>query len=232
MDSTFINGLKIFSFSSRKELIDFVSHEKKILIAINAEKILNATNQMRELINNNIGYCDGIGAVWALKRKGLKNTVKIPGCELWLDIIKWNYNNKSFYLVGSKQEVIEKTESKLKKEFSEINIVNFRNGYLINDTEKQALINDIRAKKSDIVFVAMGTPKQELLMQEMQEKHQAIYQGLGGSFDVYVGNVSRAPKWWMKNNLEWAYRLFSQPRRIFRQYVFAEFLIKLVFNKL
>ena len=49
--------------------------------------------------------------------------------------------------------------------------------------------------KPDVVFVAMGSPKQELLMEEMSEKHPAIYQGLGGSFDVYTGRVERAPKW-------------------------------------
>ena len=57
----------------------------------------------------------------------------------------------------------------------------------------------------------MGSPKQELLMEEMQQKHTALYQGLGGSFDVFTGNVESAPEWWVNNNLEWAYRLIKQP---------------------
>ena len=87
------------------------------------------------------------------------------------------------------------------------------------------MITDIKLKKPDIVFVAMGSPKQELLMEEMQEVHPAIYQGLGGSFDVYTGNVKRAPSWWVDHNLEWAYRLIKEPARIKRQIHLIRFLI-------
>ena len=93
------------------------------------------------------------------------------------------------------------------------------------------LIKDLFRKKPDVVFVAMGSPKQELLMEEMQQKHAALYQGLGGSFDVYTGNVDRAPKWWVKNNLEWAYRLVKQPSRIKRQIHLVRFLYLLKMNK-
>ena len=84
----------------------------------------------------------------------------------------------------------------------------------------------------DVVFVAIGSPRQELLMEEMQRFHPAIYQGLGGSFDVYVGAVERAPVWWIKNNLEWAYRLLRQPLRIKRQVHLIRFLWLLFTNKI
>ncbi len=232
MNNTIINGVKVFSFSSRSELINHVATEKKSLIAINAEKLLHATQQIRGLINQNIGYSDGIGAVWALKKKGFKDTLKIPGCELWLDIVRHFYQSKSFYLVGAKQEVIEHTVNKLRKEFPEINISGYRNGYIKTEEEHLQLIETIAAKKPDVVFVAMGSPKQELLMQEMQQHHPAIYQGLGGSFDVYVGNVERAPQWWVKNNLEWSYRLVKQPTRIKRQIHLVKFLWLLIFNRI
>lgn len=212
-----INGIDICPFTSREELMDYIEQKQSILVAVNAEKIVNATHFTREIINNNTGYCDGIGAVWALKQRGAKNAVKIPGCELWLDIISRYYRTKSFYLVGGKQEVIETTISKLRDEFLGINIVGYRNGYLENDEERHALIEDVAAKSPDIVFVAMGSPKQELLMGEMQQRHKAIYQGLGGSFDVYTGNVKRAPKWWVDHKVEFAYRLFKEPKRIKRQ---------------
>ncbi len=199
---------------------------------MNAEKILHADEATRKIINENIGYADGIGAVMALKKKGIQSPVKIPGCELWHDIVRSKHTESSFYLVGGKQAVIEKTVAQLKTEFPDINILGYRNGYIKTDTEKQALIKDIATKKPDVVFVAMGSPKQELLMQEMQQQHTAVYQGLGGSFDVYTGHVHRAPQWWIKNNLEWAYRLVKQPKRIFRQYVYLEFFIKLKLNRL
>lgn len=220
-----LNGVKVHPFKAYSELLEYVKGRKGILVAINAEKILHATNQTRDIINRNIGYCDGIGAVMALKKHGYKDVVKIPGCELWLKIIASLYKEKtSFYLVGGKQEVIESTVEKLQKEFPGINIANYRNGYIKTEMEKQALIDDIVTRKPDVVFVAMGSPKQELLMEEMFQQHVAIYQGLGGSFDVYTGNVKRAPKWWVDHNLEFAYRLVKQPSRIKRQIHLIRFL--------
>ena len=231
MDKVLLNGIQTYSFSSRKELIDFVRQKKKGLVAVNAEKILHATAITRSIINRNIGYSDGVGAVWALKRKGLSDTIKIPGCELWLDIIRELYREKSFYLIGAKQTVIEQTVKKLKLDFPDINIVNYRNGYFASDSEKQQVIDDVKKTEPDVVFVALGSPKQEFLIQEMQEIHPAIYQGLGGSFDVYTGNVKRAPCWWIKNHLEWAYRLVKQPLRILRQIHLLKFLLLLLFNR-
>lgn len=225
-----VNGVKINPFTSFNELLDYVMHHKGILVAINAEKILHATPQTRDIINRNIGYCDGIGAVMALRRHGQKQAVKLPGCELWLKIIAALYKDgKRFYLVGSKQEVIEATVAKLKQEFAGIDIAGYRNGYIKTEEERKALLDDIAARRPDVVFVAMGSPKQELLMEEMSERHPAIYQGLGGSFDVYTDYVKRAPQWWVQHNLEFAYRLIKQPSRIKRQIHLVRFwlLVKL-----
>ncbi|HIU38799.1 MAG TPA: WecB/TagA/CpsF family glycosyltransferase [Candidatus Limisoma intestinavium] len=225
-----VNGVKINPFASFSELLDYVMHHKGILVAINAEKILHATPQTRDIINRNIGYCDGIGAVMALRRHGQKQAVKLPGCELWLKIIAALYKDgKRFYLVGSKQEVIEATVAKLKQEFAGIDIAGYRNGYIKTEEERKALLDDIAARRPDVVFVAMGSPKQELLMEEMSERHPAIYQGLGGSFDVYTDYVKRAPQWWVQHNLEFAYRLIKQPSRIKRQIHLVRFwlLVKL-----
>lgn len=230
MESQLLNGVKTYAPSSRKELMAFAIKNQQILVAVNAEKILHATKQSRAIINRNLGYPDGAGAVWALKKKGL-DAAKIPGCELWLDIVSHYYKTKTFYLVGGKQEVINQTVKQLESDFEGVNIVNYRNGYIKSDQEKQDLISDIVSKKPDVIFVAMGSPKQELLMEEIQKQHSAVYQGLGGSFDVYTGNVKRAPQWWVKNNLEWAYRLLSQPSRIKRQIHLVRFFVNLHLNK-
>ena len=230
---TLKNGVMVYPFTSFDDLLDFASDKNKLLVAVNAEKILHATDQTRNIINRNIGYCDGIGAVMALKKHGCKGVVKIPGCELWLKIIEKLYKEgKTFYLVGSKQEIIEKTVSQLKQDYPEINIVGYRNGYINSEEEKQQLIDDIVEKKPNVIFVAMGSPKQELLMEEISQKHSAIYQGLGGSFDVYTGNVERAPQWWVKHNLEFAYRLVKQPSRIGRQIHLFRFLFLVKIGKI
>jgi UDP-N-acetyl-D-mannosaminouronate:lipid I N-acetyl-D-mannosaminouronosyltransferase len=226
-----LNGITTYAPKSRDELIDYAFDNKSLLVAVNAEKILHATEQSRSIINRNFGYPDGIGAVWALKKKGFKNVVKIPGCELWLNIVERYYKTKKFYLIGGKQEIINSTVFKLKKQFNEINICNFRDGYINTEVEEKALIQDILKHKPNIIFVAMGSPKQELLMERIQQNHKAVYQGLGGSFDVYTGKVKRAPNLWVKNNLEWAYRLINQPSRIIRQIHLLRFFILLKLNK-
>ena len=197
------------------------------------DKIYHATDATRRIINRNVGYPDGVGAVWALKRKGHSNINRIPGCELWLDIIREYLGQKTFYLVGGKQAIIEKTVNQLKKDFPGINILNYRNGYLNDHKERFAVIDDIVDKKPDVVFVAMGSPKQELLMEEMHQKHPALYQGLGGSFDVYTGNVNRAPKWWVNNNLEGVYRTMMEPKkRLMGDIRLIPYFLKLIFNRL
>jgi len=231
MNSVDINGIKTYCFSSRRALIEHAFADKKSLIAVNAEKILHANYKTRELFSRNIGFSDGVGAVWALKRKGFKDAVKIPGCELWLDIIGTSYHNKTFYLVGAQQEVIDNTVAKLHLEFPGIRIVNYRNGYLRDSVDRRDLISDIIMRKPDVVFVAMGSPKQEELIEEMQKAHPAVYLGLGGSFDVYVGAVKRAPEWWVRHNLEWAYRLVKQPARIARQIHLVKFAWRLILGK-
>ena len=231
MNTITIDGVKIYPFSSSSELINYVDDHKAMLVAVNAEKILHATQHTREIINNNTGYSDGIFTVQALKQKGAKNAVKIPGCELWLDIIEHFKNDRTFYLVGAKQKVIDATVEKLKASYPQLNIVGYRNGYIKTDKERAALIDDIAQKKPDVVFVAMGSPKQELLMSEMQQRHKAIYQGLGGSFDVFTGNVKRAPKWWVDHKIEFAYRLFKEPSRIKRQLPLVKMALRLLFRK-
>lgn len=226
------NGVKMYVFSSPEELIDYVEQEKKILVAVNAEKITHANEQTKGIMERNVAYSDGHGAVMALRKRGY-DTKKIPGCELWLKIIeRLAPKGKSFYLVGCTQEVIEETVAKLRQQYPGINIVNYRNGYIKSEEERQALLDDIAERKPDVVFVAMGSPKQELLMEEMIARHPAIYQGLGGSFDVYTGHAERAPKWWLDHNVEFLYRLFRQPSRIKRQIFLFKFLFLLETGKI
>jgi UDP-N-acetyl-D-mannosaminouronate:lipid I N-acetyl-D-mannosaminouronosyltransferase len=130
-----------------------------------------------------VTYPDGIGTVIALKRIGIK-AIKIPGVELWLDFIKLNYNKSSFYFIGASEEVLNVTIDKLKLEFDQIEIKGFRNGY-IQDEEIPDLINDVVITKPDVVMVAMGSPRQEMLMNDIFLQHEALYFGLGGSFDIF-----------------------------------------------
>lgn len=230
-DRVELNGMKVFPFTSPRQLLDYVDLNKGLLVAVNAEKVTKATNETRAIVNNNIGYADGAGVVVAMHKLGHPEAVRIAGCDLWLDIVKESYKEKSFYLIGGKQAVIDDTVRMLRQDFEGIQIVGYRNGYLKSDEERMAVIDDVVAKKPDVVFVAMGSPAQELLMSDMMKLHPAIYQGLGGSFDVYTGRVKRAPLWWQKHNVEFLYRFLKQPQRYKREYYRLKFLAWMLVGK-
>lgn len=226
----YINGFRIYCFNSTVDFLEYLKDKKVILVAMNAEKILNNNVELKKLINNNLGYPDGSGAVMALRKKG-HTVVKIAGASFWLDIIRENSSDKSFYLIGSTNEVIQKTVDKLYVDFPSLRIVGFRNGYL-NEEDEEILISDIHYKKPDVIFVAQGSPRQEFLMNRLFQKYNALYMGLGGSFDVYCGVKKRAPAFFINNNLEWLYRLMKEPTRVGRQLKLLEFYSKYMFNKL
>ena len=230
-DYALVNGIKIYSFESSDDLINLIDYQKKILVAVNAEKIMNSDLEQKSMINQNLGYCDGIGAVIALRKMGLVSA-QIPGFHLWLEIISKFYNQKSFYFIGGKQEVIDLTVKKIYKMYPSIDIKNYRNGYFDKDKDEESLILDVVKKKPDIVFVAMGSPKQELLMTKLFDAHPALYQGLGGSFDVFINKVKSPGGIWMKLGLMWLIRIFRQPRmRIKRLPTLVKFIFLIIMTK-
>lgn len=229
MKTVQINGLDLTGWNSYDEIVNYALAKSCILVAINSEKIFHANEETREIINANVSYPDGIGAVYALRKKGVDQRFRIPGCDLWLEIIKRNYRSKSFYFIGGTTEVINKTVQKLRTDFVSINIVGYHNGYL-NQQNKDDLVADVVLKKPDIVFVAQGSPRQELFMMELSLKHKALYQGLGGSFDLYVGKVSPTPLWIQNIGFHWLYRAIQEPKRIRRHGALLMFLLNLIFN--
>jgi len=230
MNFKIIKNYKIHAFESKSLFLDTIIDSKKILIAMNAEKIMKRDEKLKRIINENIAYPDGIGAVIALRSKGLK-AIKIPGSEFWLDIIDRCKETKKFYFIGSADDVIKATVERLQKEYSKIQIVGYRNGFF-KSGDKDKLLKDLAITKADIVFVAQGSPRQEFLMDELISEYPALYMGLGGSFDIYGGNKKRAPLIFLKLHLEWLYRLIKEPTRIGRQLSLLKFLIFISFGSL
>lgn len=231
MKSVEILGINVYPYLNFEDLINDAVKQKKMLLSVNAEILLKSDAELRKIYNNNIGYADGIGAVMALNKKKVQ-AVKLPGCELWLKIVeRFANSDKTFYIVGSTDAVINKTIAQLKEKFPNLKIAGYRNGYL-NDTDVEKLEQNIERLKPDFVFIAMGMPKQEKLMARLYNKHRAVYLGLGGSFDVFTGNVKRAPKWWIDHKVEFAYRLLKQPSRIKRQLPLIKFYLMVKLGKI
>ena len=232
MNPIIINNKKVFAFSSEKELLDKLDNYKGLLIALGAEKLLNDDKNLASIINNSLTYCDGYGAVFALKRRGVYS-VKIPGAYLWLSLIEKYCNEKIFYILGSTNETILKTKNKLEKEFPKIKIVGFRNGYFNNNDD---IIKELTNLKPDIVFVALGSPKQEFFMNQAMKSHSALYMGLGGSFDLYVGKAKKVPLLWNKIfKWEGLYRSLSDItnfKRMKRQKLLLNYIYALLIKKI
>ncbi len=229
--SVTIGGLRVFAFDSVESLIAAVTDRSTALVALNAEKLADAPEDVRRLVNENVGYADGSGAVLAMRRKGLR-APRLAGSDLWLSIVRHFASTRRFYLVGASDDVIKATVQRLRREFPAIQIVGHRNGFLA-PTDVDVLLEDLRLRNAEIVFVAMGSPRQERLIQRLLAGHPALYMGLGGSFDVYVGRVRRAPAVIQKLGLEWLYRLAQAPRaRLPRQKARLLFALRLVTGRL
>jgi UDP-N-acetyl-D-mannosaminouronate:lipid I N-acetyl-D-mannosaminouronosyltransferase len=194
-------------------------------VAINPEKIMLARTQSivrNVLMNNEIRYPDGIGVVKLLSHKANTGVARIPGCELWEAIMKEaGKKNTAVFLVGAKSNTINQVVNKLSVLYS-TNIVGFQDGYF---EDEELLIQKILNAKAQIVTVALGSPKQELFIEKCRKAGiDAFFMGVGGTYDVFTGNVKRAPKLFCKLGLEWFYRLLSQPTRILRQKNLLKFL--------
>lgn len=168
---------------------------------------------------------DGIGIVLAARILHGIRIERVPGSELIFDICKLAAaDNYKVYIYGATEDVNKKAAEELTKRYPGLNIVGRTNGY-VKASEMSDLIDRINASKAEILFIALGSPRQEKWYTEHKNRLQyvRVVQGIGGTLDTIVGTVKRAPKLWCKMQLEWLYRLISEPRRIKRQKVLPVF---------
>lgn len=233
---TEILGYKVYNKTKDEFLKEIFKREKTNIISGNPEVLYNGLKNEKLNKNFNEEYSviipDGIGTV--LASKIVKNPVKekIAGIEVMKAILhKAAESNKSVYLLGAKEEVLKKCIHNLKEELPSLNIAGSHNGYF--DLEAcEDIINDIKEKKPWAVFVAMGSPRQEVFIDKIINITDCkIYMGVGGSFDVFAGNVKRAPKWMISLGLEWLYRVSKEPWRIKRLGSIPKFLWKVAKSK-
>lgn len=227
-----IRGLNIWGFRDMAHFLDHIFQRRQVkmgtLVAINAEKVLTAEEDqaLSTLLSDaEYLYADGISIVRAIRRKYPGAEIsRVAGADLWEAIMeRAGKEGTPIFLVGGKPEILEQTESKLLAQWN-VNIVGSQNGYFTPE-ERNAVFERIHASGAAIVTVAMGSPKQEVFMRDCREIHSdALYMGVGGTYDVFTGHVKRAPKAWQNLGLEWLYRLLSQPSRIRRQFNLLKFL--------
>ncbi len=136
------------------------------------------------------------------------------------------------FLFGAKEEVNAAAAEELQRRYPSLNVAGRHNGYVSAEDMPQ-LVEQIRSSGAVIVFLALGSPRQELWMAEHLEACGArLCQGVGGTFDVLAGHVERAPAIWRRLNVEWLYRLLSNPRRLLRQTALPRFAGLVLWHKL
>ncbi len=212
---------------------DIENDKKSFIVAINPEKILKARNDSelaRLLDGADYPIADGIGVVIAsrLKKGNIKS--RVTGIECMDMLCKLsNKNGYKIFMYGARSEILAKAKSALEKKYSDIEIVGTIDGY---EQDNEKVISAINESCADIVFVALGSPKQEKWITDNKDRLcPKIYMGVGGSFDVLSGAVKRAPDFMMKMGLEWFYRLIREPKRIFRQIKLLKFIFLVLIGK-
>lgn len=209
---------------------DIEEKRKAFIVAINPEKIMKAQvdEQLKELLNKaTYQIPDGIGVVLASKIRGGNIRSRVTGIDLMLKICEAAAkHNKKIFLYGARPGIAEKAKEVLIKQFPGLNIVGVLHGYEKDIDNIRRTINEA---KPDIIFVALGSPRQEYwILENMNSLHPFVFQGVGGSFDVISGNLKRAPEIFQKLGLEWFYRLIKEPWRWKRQLILPKFLIKVL----
>lgn len=158
---------------------------------------------------------DGIGIVKASQFLGIPVEEKVTGVEIAAHLLEAAGElGKSIYFYGAREDVLQQLVQKVNHDYPRASVVGARNGYDFTDEE---VFGDISEKQPDIVMVALGIPRQELLIDRyFSEFHSGIFIGVGGSFDVLSGSKKRAPEFFVRLNLEWLYRITREPKRLKR----------------
>lgn len=169
---------------------------------------------------------DGVGVILASKLVKTPVKEKIAGIEVMQEIIKTcSEEGKSIFLLGAKKDIVEKCVENLKEHYPTLSIAGFNDGYF-DANSCQELIEKINNSEAQVLFVAMGCPKQEkFIINNMDRLKCKVFMGVGGSFDVIAGIVNRAPKWMITLGLEWLYRVSKEPWRIKRLNVIPKFIL-------
>ena len=198
---------------------DLQNNKKRFVVTVNPESVMLAEKNkilQKILTDKNVSKTpDGIAVVKACKKLDIPVTERITGIDIATYLLKkLNENKKSLYLFGAKEEVIDVLVTKIKQEYPHIKIMGYTNGYV---KDKDKVFKEIIKLKPDVCLVALGIPMQEeLIYKYINQFKKGIFVGVGGSFDVLSGTKKRAPKFFIKLNLEWLYRIIKEPKRIKR----------------
>lgn len=206
------------------------------ILAVNPEKVyaVRSNDFLREFFNHAaLVVPDGIGIALALRLLFGRRVSRVPGADLMQRICQAApQRGYRIFILGASEEVNAGAVQELQRRHPGIRIVGRANGF-VGEAQMPALVRQINDSGTDILFIALGSPKQEeWLHRWLPELQVKVCQGIGGTLDTIVGRVKRAPAGWQRLGLEWLYRLVNQPSRIGRQRKLITFVCELAGVKL
>ena len=218
-----------------KNLIENSNKSCKIVVAPNTEFIMMAQKDKEFfdiLKKSSLSTPDSVGVMIGGKKQNKPFKQRIPGQSYFRKILEvGEKENWSFYFLGGKGDVPKLTAEHVKKDYPNINIVGYHEGFFENESE-EAVISEINKLQPNVLFVAMGAPLQEKwIAKHKNELKVDVAAGQGGTFDYEAGKIKRAPKIFQTLGIEWFWRLILQPSRFFRMLALPVYLIKITFTK-
>lgn len=192
-------------------------------IAINAAKVVSYRDDaaLRDAVDHaHLLTMDGQSVVWAARALGQRAPERVAGVDLMEALLGHAaQRGYSVYLLGAKQDVVEECVARAQQRHPGLIVAGYRNGYF-KDAEEAAIVAQIRDARPDILFLGFGSPKKEHFMKAHYRALEVPFvMGVGGSFDVLAGRVSRAPRWMQRTGLEWGHRLVQEPGRMWKRYL-------------
>jgi N-acetylglucosaminyldiphosphoundecaprenol N-acetyl-beta-D-mannosaminyltransferase len=192
-------------------------------VVVNAAKLVHMQKDKElydSVVSSDIINPDGQAVVWASRFLGQALKERVAGIDLMQNLVKLaSEKNYKVFFFGAKEEVVKGVVEKYSKMYSSEIIAGYRNGYFKKD-EEETIAKQIASSGADILFVAISSPTKEIFLNKYKHIIDTPFiMGVGGSFDVVAGKVSRAPLWMQNAGLEWFYRLLQEPRRMWKRYL-------------
>ena len=190
--------------------------------AVNADKLRKASKdpELRRVINQcALINVDGVPVVWASRLLGKPLKERVAGIDLFEFLVERAAERgwRVFFL-GAQEEIVQAVKALYEKRFPRLQVAGYRNGYW-RPEEEASVVRLIADSRPDLLFVAISSPKKEQFLGRYQAEMRVPFaMGVGGSFDIAVGKVKRAPMWMRQCGLEWFFRFLQEPRRMFKRY--------------
>jgi N-acetylglucosaminyldiphosphoundecaprenol N-acetyl-beta-D-mannosaminyltransferase len=204
-------------------------------VALNVAKLVNARSDgvlAADVANSDVVGVDGMGIVWGARLLGLPVTERVAGVDLLAQVLALCASDGFRpYFLGATREIVEEAAALVQLTYPAIDFAGFRDGYFTVEQELE-VVEDIRKSGADCLFIGMPTPRKERFLAAHRDRlNTPFIMGVGGAFDILAGRIHRAPTRLQAAGLEWLYRIYQEPRRMWWRYARTNVLFAAVLGR-